>query len=175
MQTVADVRAGRFSRMKRNKPLVKTRAAGTQHRKRWKAGYHGWQDYERGVGDWDIVVAQSVVGDAKTFSMEDAVPAGEDGNPEHPYWKGVLRWRVEQGARTVFVYSAPPEGTEDTFVVFSARRKCTKGDACPLVRYHCTDMDFSLHTHHPWRCPGGVPSPGVWKRKGLYQKPGKGW
>jgi len=160
--------------VKRNKPIVKTRAAGTQHKKRREAGYFGWRDYERGVNDWRIVVAQSVVGDTKTFSMDGAVPAGEDGNPDDPAWKGVFRWRLDRDGKEIFVYSTPPSGTTDKFVVFTAERKCDRGDNCPMVRYWSTDIDFTLSRHRPGNCPMAVPGPGAWRRKGMYEPFGRG-
>lgn len=161
--------------MKRNNPLPKTRKAGTQAKKRHAAGHYGWMDRERGMQEWSLVVAQSVVGDDRTFSMEGAVPAGEGDKPEDPLWKGVLRWRLDREGKTFFVYSSPPDGSTDTFIVFTAERKCIHGKSCPLTHYWCTDIDFSLARHQPGSCPMGVPWPGVWKLKGPYRDPNRGW
>jgi len=161
--------------MKRNKPFVK-HGANPQRRGR----YHFFDERRR--QEWSVAVPQSVVRDSRAFSMDGAQPAGEDGSPDNPLWKGLCRWRLDRGGKSFLVYGrwygfptwqkpgffiGPlPDG--EVFHTFTSHRKCTNGKSCPLVRYWCEDIDFSLSDHRPGTCPAGVPGPGTWRYTGRF-------
>ncbi|MFJ8677304.1 hypothetical protein [Streptomyces sp. NPDC093589] len=150
--------------MKRNKPIVKQRKAGTQSRRRWAYRFDGWS-----TGFWALSVRQSFVGvRADVLDMTGAVPAGDFSDlPEDPRMRGgLLRWRLERDGRTEYVYGRKQwsrDGgfrrdnlpvSEDVFHTFTASRKtCTRGSKCPLTSYILSDSGIEVPRHHPDRCP----------------------
>jgi hypothetical protein len=159
--------------MKRNKPLVKRRNSGTQSRRRRPY----WFD-QRSTEDWTVIAPQSLVGkDARTFSMEGAVPAGKEGLPDDPtFARGLYRWRLDFEGQSVLVYtrlhgwyswysdggfSGVPR-TGDVWYAFTAVRRCDR-PRCSLTRYFYSDSDAEIALHRPGHCPLGVPGAGVWK------------
>lgn len=158
---------------RRNKPGVpKGKAPGTQyHRPEW----------ERGTALWTIAIPDGFVGTSTTTSIEGARPDGADpARPDDPRWRGdVCRWQLTWGRHTIPVYgrwggrfeNLWNPGTTDmlpglgeSYVLFTAQRRCDAGQGCPLVKYWTTDIDFTLSYHQPGRCPAGVPLEGLWKR-----------
>jgi hypothetical protein len=163
--------------MKRNKPLCKTRKAGTQIRLRRPY----WYD-ERRAETWKVYVPQSLVGtDARTFSMAEAVPAGEGDNPGNPgISPSLYRWRLDVDGKSVLVYVSwgawYPWSTGsslsdvvahqgDTWYVFTAEGKCDRLK-CPFTRYGYSDKGDEIPQHRPGRCPGGIPLDATWKYAG---------
>jgi len=156
---------------KRNKPgEPKKKAPGTQYRRR---------DWERGLYTWSLLVPQASAGTDPTFSMEDAIPDGEDPEqPDNPAWRTLFRWRIDRDGQSFHVYGSTlgfsnlwnpgtysgPLELGATFVRFKAQRRCEKGRSCPLVRYYVTDIDYTLSNHRPGWCPAGVTGPGLWRR-----------
>ncbi|WP_431985253.1 hypothetical protein [Streptomyces qinglanensis] len=162
--------------MKRNKPVVKRRKAGTQIRRRWPYGFD-----HRGAGDWALWVPQSFVGARETvLDMNGAVPDGDLTDlPADPRMRGGgLRWRLHRGGRTVYVYGCHTwgrggpgrtgMGTSDVYYVFTARRRaCTRGSKCPLTSYFLSwYSDIEIPEHRSDRCPMAVLEDGPsWRRR----------
>lgn len=163
--------------MKRNKPIVRQRTAGTQSRKRRPY----WFD-ERRAETWKVYVPQSLVGaDAHTFSMAGAVPAGEEGKQDDPRLSpGLCRWRLDVDGKSMFVFVSwgawytwstgsglsevvPHKG--DTWYVFTTEGKCTRPN-CSFTRYDYSDKGDEIPSHRPGRCPGGIPLDATWKYAG---------
>lgn len=165
--------------MKRNKRLVKQRKIGTQYRRRAAYNFD-----VRGTSHWALAVPQAFAGVHQSeFDMTGAVPAGScDGDPEDPRFGSQLRWRVDRGGRTEFVYglniwSGRHRGetpsafgrriaeyvrrsiptSPDVYHVFTAERQvCTRGTKCPLTSYYLTHTDREVPSHRPDLCPAGV-------------------
>ncbi|MCX4792002.1 hypothetical protein OG369_39840 [Streptomyces sp. NBC_01221] len=165
--------------MKRNKPIVRQRKAGTQSQRRRPY----WFD-DRGSNHWALAVPQAFAGvDQTVFNMTGAVAAGADENrPEDPRFGSVLRWRIDRVGQTEFVYGewiwsgrplrehptsygkrlANSMGRSiptslDVYHVFVAERGgCTHGTKCSLTRYFYSDADIELPRHRPDRCPMSV-------------------
>ncbi|GAA1237937.1 hypothetical protein [Streptomyces rhizosphaericus] len=163
--------------MKRNKPLVKQRKAGTQHRRRSAYWFR-----DRATAHWVLAVPQAFAGVHETvFDMTGAVPAGNDVEyPESPRFGSVLRWRIDRNGQTAYVYglrigsrfrqSPSISGTRvaasvrrsiptssDVYHVFVAERDvCTRGAKCTLTRYFYTYSGHEVASHMPERCPTAV-------------------
>lgn len=146
-------------------------------KKKWPGTKYHRPDWERGAHEHRIAVPLALVGDARTFSMEGAVPEGD--RPGDPRRKDrMTRWRMDVEGKSFHIYEAqrrwewdPPSGAGDTYVLFRADRRCEEGDTCPLTRYWCEEVDFTLRFHRPGSCLNGVPGPGVWKRYGQINIP----
>lgn len=170
---------------KKNKP--------GEPRKKHKGYQAKRSDWGTGEGLWSIAVPTEKAQGSRTFSTEGIIPAGE--RIGDPYWKhlwlegGLLRWRMDRDGESFFIYGkthgfpdwrnpgcydGPLPGIGETYEVYQAHRKCTKGDSCPLTRYWETDIDFTLKAHRPGGCPMGVPGPGAWKHTGRIKIIGKG-
>ncbi len=165
--------------MKRNKPIVKRRKAGTQSQRRRPY----WFD-ERGASHWALAVPQAFAGvDQTVFDMTGAVTAGtDDDRPEDPRAGSALRWRIDRDGQTAFVYGLWIWGgrphrespasygnriaqymrrsiptSPDVYHVFMAERTgCPHGTRCSLTRYFYSDSDIELPQHRPDRCPMSV-------------------
>ncbi|MEU0022030.1 hypothetical protein ABZ173_30685 [Streptomyces rochei] len=161
--------------MKRNKPLIKRRKAGTQYMRRRP---YRWQ--VRSTGHWVLAVPQAFVGTSQTvLDMTGAVPAGADeSSPDDPRYDGsILRWRLDRDGQTQFVYgfwtwgrSQSAKGkrfsarfrlslpaTSDVYHVFAAERPaCARGTRCPLAQHWYTAIEADRATHRPDQCPMGV-------------------
>ncbi|MFZ3491844.1 hypothetical protein ACODT5_01140 [Streptomyces sp. 5.8] len=164
--------------MKRNKPLIKRRKAGTQYERRRP---YQWQ--ERATTYWALAVPQAFAGTNQTvLDMTGAVPAGADeSSPDSPRYGSSLRWRLDRGGQTQFVYgeqvwrryqgeSQAAYGkrivdsfrhslpiSPDVYHLFVAERPgCARGTRCPLTQHWYTAIEADLSTHRPDRCPMGV-------------------
>ncbi|MEV7839130.1 hypothetical protein AB0O77_18250 [Streptomyces albidoflavus] len=164
--------------MKRNKPLIKRRKAGTQSERRRP---YRWQ--ESATSYWALAVPQAFTGTGQTvLDMTGAVPAGADGSdPDDPRYGSSLRWRLGRDGQTQFVYGTQVGGryrseslsaygkrisegfrrslptSPDVYHVFvAARPGCERGTRCPLTRHWYTAIEADLSTHRPDRCPMGV-------------------
>lgn len=164
--------------MKRNKPLIKRRKAGTQYRRR---RLHPWGKHASSY--WALAVPQAFTGTGQTvLDMTGAVPAGSDeSRPDSPRYGSVLRWRLDREGQTQFVYGIQVWGryrgespaaygkrlsdafrrslptSPDVHHVFVAERPgCARGTRCPLTRHWYTAIEADLSTHQPDRCPMGV-------------------
>ncbi|MFE2268557.1 hypothetical protein ACFXB4_04905 [Streptomyces lavendulae] len=164
--------------MKRNKPLIKRRKAGTQNERRRP---YQWQ--ESATTYWALAVPQAFAGTGQTvLDMTGAVPAGDDeSSPDNPRYGSSLRWRLDRDGQTQFVYgkevwrryrgesqaaygkriadssrrSLPT--SPDVYHVFVAERPgCARGTRCPLTQHWYTAIEADLSTHRPDRCPMGV-------------------
>ncbi|MEW1895280.1 hypothetical protein [Streptomyces albidoflavus] len=93
--------------MKRNKPLIKRRKAGTQSERRRP---YRWQ--ESATSYWALAVPQAFTGTGQTvLDMTGAVPAGADGSdPDDPRYGSSLRWRLGRDGQTQFVYGTQVGG-----------------------------------------------------------------
>ncbi|MDX3206251.1 MULTISPECIES: hypothetical protein [Streptomyces] len=164
--------------MKRNKPLIKRRKAGTQYRRR---RLHPWGKHASSY--WALAVPQAFTGTGQTvLDMTGAVPAGADeSRPDNPRYGSVLRWRLDREGQTQFVYGIQVWGryrgespsaygkrisdafrrslptSPDVHHVFVAERPgCARGTRCPLTQHWYTAIEADLSTHQPDRCPMGV-------------------
>jgi hypothetical protein len=164
--------------MKRNKPLIKRRKAGTQYERR-----RPYQWRESATAYWALAVPQAFAGTGQTvLDMTGAVPAGADDScPDSPLYGSSLRWRLDRDGQSQFVYgelvwrryqsesqaaygkrivgsfrrSLPTSA--DVFHVFVAERPgCARGTRCPLAQHWYTAIEADLSTHRPDQCPMGV-------------------
>ncbi|MEW2434395.1 hypothetical protein AB0952_09465 [Streptomyces caniferus] len=164
--------------MKRNKPIVKRRKAGTQMQRR-----SAYRFDDQSTGYWALAVRQSFVGVRENvLDMTGAVPAGDFSDlPEDPRMRGgLLRWRLQRDGQTEYVYGRQQWSrgggfgrdnlplSPDVFHVFTAsRRACTRGSRCPLTSYLLSDSDIEVPRHHPDRCPMSVLDDGTpWRLAG---------
>ncbi|GLX22597.1 hypothetical protein [Streptomyces lavendulae] len=166
--------------MKRNKPYIRRRKAGTQDERRRA---YRWR--ESATSHWALAVPQAFVGTGQTvLDMTGAAPAGSDESaPDSPrYGLGsLLRWRLDRDGQTQFVYGIQVWGryrsesssaygkrisdafrrslptSPDVHHVFVAERPgCARGTRCPLTDHWYTAIEADLSTHRPDRCPMGV-------------------
>lgn len=161
--------------MKRNKPLCKHRRSGTQT---WRRRPY-WSDPRR-AETWTVIIPQAVAGDARTFDLSGAVPAGIENKPDDPtYAPNLYRWLLHIDGKPVMVFACwggwyrwstntdrfrdAPSG--DTWYAFTAEGKCGRS-RCPLTRYVYSDFDAEVPRHRPGRCPLGMPIDGSWKYVG---------
>ncbi|MEV6583859.1 hypothetical protein AB0M92_37645 [Streptomyces sp. NPDC051582] len=169
--------------MKRNKPLIKHRKAGTQYRRR---RLYAWG--ERASSSWALAVPQAFTGTSQTvLDMTGAAPAGTDeSSPDSPRYGPVLRWRLERGDQPQFVYGVQVWGryrgespsdygkriadgfrlclpiSPDVYHVFVAKRPgCARGTQCPLTRHWYTAIEADLSTHRSDWCPMAVLNDGA--------------
>ncbi|EDY53273.1 hypothetical protein [Streptomyces clavuligerus] len=165
--------------MKRNKPLIKRRKAGTQSERRRA---YRWQ--ESATSYWALAVPQAFIGAGQTvLDMTGAVPAGfDESKPDNPRYGSKLRWRLDRDGQTQFVYGKrvwrryPPSesraaygkriadsfrwslpSSTDVYHVFVAERpSCAHGTRCPLTRHVYTAIEADLSVHEPDECPTSV-------------------
>lgn len=159
--------------MKRNKPIWKHRKPGTQARLR----YPHWRDRE-GAVTWTVIVPQAIVGvEARTFSMDGAVPSGHHDRPDDPrVTSGAHRWILD-GSMVVYAkvgglsswdvtygFEGVPR-IGDVWYAFTAGRECLR-NPCPLTHYWYEGPDATLKRHRKGFCPLAVSGEGVWKYAG---------
>ena len=158
--------------MKRNKPIIKRRKAGTQYLRRRNAGYMYGDD--RSAGGWLLLLPQGLGGaDIRHITLDNLTPLGRDGETENPAMSHHLyRWRVDTDGKSFVAYTASywwdthgnSEGQEATWFAYTGRGKCTQGRNCPGVRRTYTPWSgVEVSFHPPSRCPYAVQNIRTWK------------